>query len=417
MTTKRRQQGGWVLLEMILLLILLGIFSAMMGQSLISIEQNAHEQNAIQGVQRILAAENSYQAAYGAYTPSLAVLSACATPNDSHHACLLSPTFASGTPYQYQFNVTATATTFLTTANPVNKYAGRVSYCGGVSTTANDGLIHGAVGIEPSSNLANCIGLPTLLDTNQGQKGAQGQQGVQGTAGITGATGATGAAGAAGAAGATGATGATGANGLNGAAGNSITPNGTWSAQVAYNFDALVNYSGASYVCAKAACPIGDTPGTNGDWQLVVQNGTNGTNGGYGGGPAVTTTNSANSPQLLWQTNPNNFNSWITPGVYVVGITLPAPGKYLLTGFAAVSPATSSTITCSIVSNGSTFTSAAFAPPYSGGSANNINLSSIQTFSAASSVYILCSGSGNLGSLTSSTGLVGNTTLTAIQTQ
>lgn len=161
------KQRGFGIVEALIGLAIFGILTAMLGQSLISVMQQNHENNASAGIQNVMTAESTYYKLYGSYVTSANAhkLSDCPVSGapTASAACLLSRAFTQGAAFkynQYFFTISTPADAgYLVTAFPVNTSSGRLSYCG-----ANDGLLHGVIAKVPPSlvTAANCDALPAI---------------------------------------------------------------------------------------------------------------------------------------------------------------------------------------------------------------------------------------------------------------
>jgi hypothetical protein len=116
-----------------------------------------------------------------------------------------------------------------------------------------------------------------------GPQGADGAQGPQGPAGQNGDTGPQGAQGPQGAAGNDGAQGPQGSIGPTGATG--LNWQGTWSGATAYNVDDAVFFGGSSYIALVANTndePDTSVTNSDGNWELLAQQGATGASGAQG---------------------------------------------------------------------------------------------------------------------------------------
>jgi type IV pilus assembly protein PilA len=102
-----RQQGGFTLLELMIVIVLILIIAAVAIPSIVDSKISANEASAVASIRAIGTAEIQYQAAYGGYAPQLANLGGadpCHKSADT--ACLLDQSLAGGSKAGYHFTAT-----------------------------------------------------------------------------------------------------------------------------------------------------------------------------------------------------------------------------------------------------------------------------------------------------------------------
>jgi len=99
-----RRQGGFTLLELMIVVALIVIIAAMAIPSLTEAKINAHEASAVQSIRAIAQAEVQYQATYGGFADTLANLGGADPCTKSPEtACLLDQSLTGGTKSGYNF--------------------------------------------------------------------------------------------------------------------------------------------------------------------------------------------------------------------------------------------------------------------------------------------------------------------------
>jgi Tfp pilus assembly protein PilE len=167
---KSRSQQGIGLIEVLIVLALLVIVTAMIGQAGQSLIQAQNEKNISASLLQIQAAQGTYLSTYSNGYASMADLSACPDGGSATKtaACLISPGLTNGNPI-YNYEITASTPTdsptcatapcgFLVVAVPKSASFGRMSYC-----VTSLGLLHGEVThtLNLTTNAA-CEALPVI---------------------------------------------------------------------------------------------------------------------------------------------------------------------------------------------------------------------------------------------------------------
>jgi type II secretory pathway pseudopilin PulG len=169
-----KTERGSLLIEALVVLALMSVLAAMVGQSLQSVLQGKNEANISAALLALQTAEQNYASSYGAYATgsTLTDLSTCPAPGvhpSAAAACLIPPAYTSGAAV-YGYTITLTTPTdapacttapcgFLAVAFPTKPANGRYLYC-----VTSLGVLNGELTkTEPTVTTdAECSALPAI---------------------------------------------------------------------------------------------------------------------------------------------------------------------------------------------------------------------------------------------------------------
>lgn len=161
-----RKQKGFSVVELMIVLAIIMIITAIAVPRLLSARISANEAAAVSGTRTLVIAEMQYQASYPSigYAPKIANLAgtSCASPN-SMNACLIDQSMANASPKEgYVYGVAGNASGFSVGGYPVSVgYTGNQSFC-----ALEDGVIHSdGTGADNNATCGNAQGSQTLTQT------------------------------------------------------------------------------------------------------------------------------------------------------------------------------------------------------------------------------------------------------------
>jgi prepilin-type N-terminal cleavage/methylation domain-containing protein len=166
------KQRGVGLIEMLVVLAIMVVLTAAIGQSLQSVVQSRNESNVSAALLAFQTAEASHMASYQSYASPITALSTCPAAGSkptSAQSCLLPSAYTASSAeiYNYALTVTTPADApecstapcgFLIVARAINTSSGRFTYCADA-----DGVLHGEIRESAAiTTMAECGALPVI---------------------------------------------------------------------------------------------------------------------------------------------------------------------------------------------------------------------------------------------------------------
>jgi type IV pilus assembly protein PilA len=163
MTNRKRNQKGFSLIELLIVVAIILIIAAIAIPNLLQARVAANEASAVASLRTINTAQITYNSSYPTvgYAPTLTALSgtSCDTPNETN-ACLIDSLLASGTKSGYNFNSTSIGSApsggYFATGLPIAG-SGNRSFC-----STEDATIHYDPNGAAIADHDSCIALTPL---------------------------------------------------------------------------------------------------------------------------------------------------------------------------------------------------------------------------------------------------------------